>query len=223
MHPYFVTNHFKFFEKIVQTKRLEMANIINSEISKFKIFDLLDVGTTSDKNFKSSNMVTSNITNVEIFKSLSDQDIDAKLFSIKFKKSITDNFSDNELNEMKADLVISAATIEHVGSNDNQIKMIDNCSKLSKKIFVITTPNRFYPIDFHTKIPIIHWLPKKYHRKILKIIGLKAYSLEENLNLLSENDLMNFFKKFSNKIKFKLLKIKLLGIASNFIIIGEHL
>jgi hypothetical protein len=29
------------------------------------------------------------------------------------------------------------------------------------KYFVITTPNRFYPLDFHTKLPLIHFLRQK--------------------------------------------------------------
>ena len=33
-------------------------------------------------------------------------------------------------------------------------------SKPNKKKF-ITTPNRFYPIEFHTKLPLIHWIQKK--------------------------------------------------------------
>ena len=45
--------------------------------------------------------------------------------------------------------------------------MVKNIINLTKKIFFITTPNRFYPIEFHTKLPLIHWLPKRIHRFIL--------------------------------------------------------
>ena len=107
-----------------------------------------------------------------------------------------------------------------MGHKNSQIKMIENIIKLSKKIFVITTPNRFYPFDFHTKIPLIHWLPKKIHRKILKIIGLEYFSKIENLNLLSKDDISEIFSNFKN-IKYKIFHIKLALIKSNFIIIGE--
>ena len=63
-------------------------------------------------------------------------------------------------------------------------KMIENIMKLSNRYFLITTPYRFFPIDFHTKLPFLHMLPKSVHRKILFIIGLKEYAKEENLNLL---------------------------------------
>ena len=96
--------------------------------------------------------------------------------------------------------------------------MLDNIIKLSKKVFVISTPNRNYPIDFHTKIPLIHWLPKKFHRKILKIIGLYFYSEEENLNLLSKEDLIFFMKKYD--LDYKIYNIKLFCISSNLVLIG---
>ena len=98
--------------------------------------------------------------------------------------------------------------------------MFDNVIKLSKKFFVITTPNRFYPIDFHTKIPFIHWLPKKIHRKILKLFGLNYFAKEENLNLLSKKEIIDMLSKFKN-IKYNIFHINLLQIKSNFIIIGE--
>ena len=116
-------------------------------------------------------------------------------------------------------MVISSAVIEHVGSSENQLKMIKNIIKLTKKTFIITTPNRNYPIDFHTKIPFIHWLPKNIHRQILKLIGLKFFSKEENLNLLNKNNLKNFLN--DKNIDYEIVEIKFLGFTSNFIVIGK--
>ena len=62
--------------------------------------------------------------------------------------------------------------------------MVSNMIKLSKKMVIISTPYRYHPLEFHTKIPFIHWLPKKIHRMILKKFNLVFYSKEENLNLL---------------------------------------
>ena len=88
------------------------------------------------------------------------------------------------------------------------------------KYFVITTPNRFHPIDFHTKIPFIHWLPKKIHRKILSWFNLEYFSKEENLNLLSIGDLKNLLNNYP-LIKYEIFNIKFIGFISNFIIIGK--
>ena len=58
-------------------------------------------------------------------------------------------------------------------SYQNQISLIKETYRVSKKYIFIQTPNRYYPIDFHTTLPFIHWLPKNIHRKILKFLGLK--------------------------------------------------
>ena len=80
------------------------------------------------------------------------------------------------------------------------------------------TPNRFHPLEFHTKIPIIHWLPKNIHRKILKYLNLEFYSEEKNLNLLSINDLKKICKILNIK-KYKILKHKLFFLTSNLILV----
>tara|TARA_B110000503_G_scaffold131994_1_gene207430 strand:+ start:348 stop:728 length:381 start_codon:yes stop_codon:yes gene_type:complete len=125
------------------------------------------------------------------------------------------------LYEFSSDIVISSATIEHVGSALNQKKMIENIIKLTKKVFVITTPNRFYPIELHTKIPLIHWLPKSIYRKILKFLGLSFHAKEENLNLLSVNELKKMLD--DQKIIYEVKFIKLLFFKSNIIIVGKKI
>ena len=75
-------------------------------------------------------------------------------------------------------------------------------------------------IDFHTQIPLIHWLPKNIHRKILSLIGLKFYSKEENLNLLSLEELKNLLKNF-HLIEYEIRSIRLFGFISNFMIFGK--
>ena len=214
----FVTNHYKFLDKIAYKKRIEIAQIINKEITNLELNDALDIGTTEDISNQSSNTIIKNLKRINIFKSISNQDIKSSFFEKKLNKSITDDLSKIELDEFGSDIVLSNATIEHVGSDENQRKMLDNIIKLSKKVFVISTPNRYFPIDFHTKIPFIHWLPKKYHRQILKIIGLGFYAQEENLNLLSKKDLILFMKKYD--FTYKILNIKLFNINSNLILIG---
>ena len=185
------------------------------------ISSCLDIGTTNDFDKKSSNLIIKNLREITILKSISNQKIDESFFNISLTKSITNDFTNIEIDKMSSDLVISSATIEHVGNEKNQIKMIENIIKLSKKYFVITTPNKLYPIDFHTKIPLIHWLPKKVHRFLLKIIGLNYLSKEENLNLLSKSDLEKMMRNFNALVDFKIKTINLFSFVSNVIVIGK--
>ena len=211
-------NHYNFIDRIVLKKRLEISNIINSIIKKQKIYDALDIGTTSDDENASSNLIIKNIKNIEKFKCISDQEINSKIFYKKLKKSITEDLTEMELNEFSSDIVISSATIEHVGGTPNQNKMIENIVKLTKKIFIITTPNKFYPLEFHTKIPLIHWLPKPIYKKILNLLGLTFHAKEENLNLLSVGELKKLLD--NQKVTYEIKFIKLFFFRSNIIIIG---
>tara|TARA_B110000879_G_scaffold133909_1_gene175333 strand:- start:103 stop:780 length:678 start_codon:yes stop_codon:yes gene_type:complete len=217
----YAINHYNFLDKILLKKRLEISSIINDTILDLQIHDALDIGTTSDDKNASSNIIIKNIKNIDNFKCISDQMVNSNFFNKKLKKSITEEFSENELYEFSSDLVISNATIEHVGGELKQKKMIENIIKLTKKIFIITTPNRFYPIELHTKIPLIHWFPKSTYRKILKFLGLSFYANEENLNLLSANELKKMLN--NQKITYEIKFIKLMFFKSNIIIIGKKI
>ena len=211
------SNHLKIFDKIVTKKRLEIVDIINEQIVLNNIQDVLDIGTTSDTENKSSNLIIKNLKNVKNLSSISDQLITSPFFKKKLQKSIVQNFSEHEIENFKSDLVVSNATIEHVGNYKNQKAMVRNMIKLSKKMVIISSPYRYHPLEFHTKIPFIHWLPKKIHRNILKNFNLSFYSKEENLNLLSESDFSSFIK--NEKIKSEFRYIKYLFLKSNLIFI----
>ena len=215
----YAINHYNFIDKIVFKKRLEISNIINNTIKDLQIHDALDIGTTSDDKNASSNIVIKNIKNIDKFKCISDQIVNSDFFYKSLNKSITEEFSENELYEFSSDLVVSNATIEHEGNTLNQKKMLKNVIKLTKKIFVLTTPNKFYPIELHTKIPLIHWFPKSIYRKILKFLGLSFYADEKNLNLLSVNELKKMLDNY--KIMYEIKFIKLFFFKSNIIIIGK--
>jgi len=215
--------NFNFIDKIIVKKRSEMFKILEQNISNVTLKSILDVGTIDNDSLKSSNFFANKFKDVSIRKSISNQIIDDKKFSMRVNKSITSDFSNEELDKLKADLVLSSATIEHVGNYQNQKKMIENIMDLSTKFFFITTPNRHFPIDFHTKLPFLHMLPKKIHRLILKIIGLKEYGKEENLNLIDEKTIKKLIiglKK--NNFNIQIFKIKLLSLTSNIIILGKN-
>ena len=216
----YLTNHYSFFEKILIKKRKEILTILKEFLNKKEINDILDVGTTQDEKNESSNYLIKNLGEEKNYKSISDQLITSNFFSKSLKKSITDNFTQDEIEKFKSDLVISSATIEHVGSFENQNKMCSNIISLSKKYFIIMTPNRFHPFEFHTKIPIIHWLPKKFYRSILRLFGFKFFAEEKNLNLLSEFDLRSIMKE-NNQINYEIKYVNFFLIKSNLILIGE--
>jgi hypothetical protein len=216
----YVVNHINFIDKIVKNKRQEMCNIINEKLKDVNIYDALDIGSTSDEIYESSNYLIKNLNNISKYKSISDQSFKNNFFSNILTKSITQNLTRSEVDLFSSDLVISNATIEHVGNFQNQVNMIKNIVKLSKKFFIITTPNKFHPFDFHTKLPLIHWLPVSLYRKLLNLIGLKFFAKEENLNLLSENNLKLCLKN-AGVIEYEIVYINLFGFKSNLLVFGK--
>ncbi len=75
-------------------------------------------------------------------------------------------FGDNQF-----DILFCSAVIEHVGVREKQQFFLGECLRVSKKLF-LTTPNRWFPIEMHTGIPLLHWLPwKRFQKLILPIRG----------------------------------------------------
>ena len=214
------SNHITFIDKIIIKKRKEIIEIINHLSKDKNFFDVLDVGTTEDTNHESSNIIIKNLKYFKVFKSISIQKINSNFFKEKLTKSITQDFSSSEIEKFKSDVVIANATIEHVGNIINQVKMCKNISLLANKYFIIITPNRYHPLEFHSKLPLIHWLPKKIHRYFLKMIGLKMLSKEENLNLLSRKNLINIMNEI-NISNYEIKYIKFLCFKSNLVLIGK--
>ena len=207
------------FDKIINSKRIEMIELIKKKINIDKINDLLDIGTTEDISAESSNIFCKKLDNILIHKSISNQKITNKRFEASLEKSITSGFTYEMIEKFKSDLVISSATIEHVGDFNNQVAKVKNMILLSKKYIVISTPNRFYPIEFHTKLPFLHWLPQKVFRSALLFLNMNYFADEKNLNLLSKSDLKKILDIFPDKIEYKIYNISFLGFISNFLVI----
>ncbi len=211
--------HFNFIDNIVKSKREEILNLIKDKLDLKLVKDCLDIGTTEDSSFGSSNYIINNLP-VKKKKSLSNQNISLGCYESTLVKSITEDLKNNEIKSFKSDLVISSAVIEHVGNFENQKKMIENMIKLSNKYLVFTTPNKFHPIEFHTKLFLLHWFPNKAFAKILKLLGFEFFSKEENLNLLSERQIYKLTGLMPDSFEFKIFFVRLFYFKSNFIVIG---
>lgn len=102
------------------------------------------------------------------------------------------------------DIGWSNAVLEHVGNFNSQLLFIKEIKRTCKRAFV-TTPNKYFPIEIHTRIPLLHFLPKSFFYRILIILG-KKWATGNYMNLLS---LMNIQKLL------KLAKIKNYKIIRN--------
>ena len=120
-------------------------------------------------------------------------------------------FADGEF-----DIVFSNAVVEHAGSRRQQRFFIDEAARVGRRFF-ITTPNRWFPLEMHTALPVLHYLPPPAHRKLLSALGLADWATEERLNLLDARSLRELF---AARHDVSIAAIRFAGIVSNLIAHG---
>jgi len=65
------------------------------------------------------------------------------------------------------DFAFSNAVVEHVaGGRDGQRRFVHELCRVARRVFV-TTPNRFFPIEVHTLLPFVHWLPAGARERLI--------------------------------------------------------
>ena len=71
-------------------------------------------------------------------------------------------FADGEF-----DLGFSNAVVEHVaGGREGQRRFVHELCRVSGRVFV-TTPNRWFPLEVHTLLPFVHWLPAGARERVI--------------------------------------------------------
>lgn len=122
-------------------------------------------------------------------------------------------FADGEF-----DACFCSAVIEHVGSRQAQAMFMSEVARVSRR-FCLTTPNRWFPLDFHTILPLIHWLPQRAHQAILRALKKDFWAQTGNLNLLSARDLQAMLPP---GLMGKVQRIRLMGLTSNLVFLGNR-
>ncbi|HZP72613.1 MAG TPA: methyltransferase domain-containing protein [Gaiellaceae bacterium] len=66
------------------------------------------------------------------------------------------------------DLGFSNAVVEHVaGGREGQRQFVHELCRVSRRVFV-TTPNRWFPLEVHTLLPFVHWLPAQARVRLIR-------------------------------------------------------
>ena len=108
------------------------------------------------------------------------------------------------------------AVVEHVGDFRKQELFLNEIVRVSKCSF-ITTPNRYFIYEPHTRMLLLHYLPKDLFDRILVLIN-KPWAMGDYMNLLCNNDIIKLLKK-SNIRNYKIIYNKILGLTNEFIIV----
>ena len=68
------------------------------------------------------------------------------------------------------DIVFSNAVIEHVGGRELQRRFVSEALRVGRRVF-LTTPTRRFPIEVHTRLPLVHWLPDAVSHRVYRVLG----------------------------------------------------
>ena len=219
-------------DSVVTRKRREILELIDREIATGGgIQTALDIGSTRDTDMASSNFFARELSKHCRVTLFSDQTIDpAADLNFPVEATLIGDAADIDAISASGaplgtyDLVISSATIEHVGDTDSQARMLATCLSLANRYVVVTTPNRWHPLEFHTRLPFLHWLPKPAYRWLLHRLGLSFFADEEHLNLLDRRALARLAEAATagrGTIGWRIEKIRLFGFVSNLVLIAR--
>ena len=108
------------------------------------------------------------------------------------------------------------AVVEHTGSREEQRCFIREALRVGRRFF-LTTPNRWFPVEVHTGLPLLHYLHPCIYRGLLRKLGHQYYASEANLNLLDRASLVALFP---DGVSVKVGTVRTLGLTSNLIAWG---
>jgi SAM-dependent methyltransferase len=181
---------------------------------------ILDIGVTPDTSLPESNFFekwypwTHNI----VMTSVEDaSNLEKEFKGAKFVRTVPGAVF--PFNDGQYDIVFCSAVLEHVGDYPAQAFFIKECLRVGKKVY-ITTPNKNFPIEMHTYLPLVHLLPRKIHQEILNFLGMDFFAKTENLNLLTSKKIRQILP--TDFLRFYISYNKTFGLKSNIILFAEN-
>lgn len=206
--------------KITRYQRGKMFDRLMSSFQIQPCNSVLDVGVTSDQTYDHSNYLEAwyphkaRITAVGIDNS---EFLELLHPGVKFVRADGRHLPFADCN---FDFVHSSAVLEDVGSRKQQMRFIREAWRVCRKGIFLTTPNRRFPVEFHTALPMIYWLPTALYRRLLVSLGYQFLAEEKNLNLMSRSTLAALARA-AGIDKFEIASVFLLGLPTNLILIAQ--
>ena len=209
----------RFARKISETNRKGKYRYFIETMKPGPATHILDVGYTDDDAYDGINFLEKNYPHKANITALGIED------PVVFKKKhpevnvVTYDGKVFPFKNKSFDIAWSNAVIEHVGDYEKQKFFLSELLRTSKKIF-ITTPNRLFPVEVHTRLPLLHYLPKKYFDRILKLLG-KKWATGNYMFLLTENDLRRMLRELGIT-RYTIRYNKLLFFTMDFVLTIEE-
>lgn len=116
------------------------------------------------------------------------------------------------------DVVHSNAVIEHVGPAPAQARFMAEVVRVGRAGFV-STPNRWFPVDSHTNLPLAHWLPRPLFLAAMRRLGRLPEGQEWITWLLSAR---SFRRAVPAGLEVQLVRQRLFGMTAVVTLMFRH-
>lgn len=177
---------------------------------------ILDVGYNEEEYSAGDNFLEKNYPYPEKISALGIDE--PKQFSLRYPQVKARSYDGKSFpfTDKQFDLIWSNAVLEHVGSREDQLTFLKEIRRVGQRAF-ITTPNKNFPIEIHTRTPLLHFLPKSMFDAYLRLIG-KKWATGKYMDLLTEKELRELLKK-AQIDNYQIVKNRLFGLVLDFVII----
>lgn len=114
------------------------------------------------------------------------------------------------------DICWSNAVIEHVGDRIRQLFFLKEIRRVANRAF-ITTPNKWFPIELHTRIVLLHYFPKRIFDIILRFFN-KQWAAGDYMHLLGIRDIKKLLKEAGIE-EYTIIRNRLFFFTLDFIVV----
>jgi SAM-dependent methyltransferase len=211
------------FSKLSLTSRARKLELFHQIMKPAKEMKLLDVGAQINPNSHNEHQLIDTYPWKHNFAvvNISQEHITAIKKRYPEVEAVVCDACELPWDDKSFDVVFSNAVIEHLGSFERQKKMAAEIMRVGKRWFV-TTPNRWFPFEFHMRLPLVTWLPGDSYLRIGRIISYNHIrgkymfgAKRDDLRLMSAGELQECFPDS------KIIKQRVTFMAETLIAVGD--
>ncbi|WP_164478461.1 class I SAM-dependent methyltransferase [Mycolicibacterium stellerae] len=157
--------------------RHRKADQILTWLRERDVKDVLLVGTLGDKRASLSDLSNADIVERRIadcFEIKMSIDIEPAVTNYPFMVA---DARDMPFPDDYVDFALANAVIEHVGQEQDQRRMINEMTRVARA-WVVTTPNKWFPVESHTSAVFLHWFPswrKRHEVNFTRLLSRRQF------------------------------------------------